>query len=151
MRRVLNSLLQFIEGDDSTSLIVAATNSLSMLDMALFRRFDDVLHYKRPGEAEVGRLLRNRLGGFLGRYKLDPIIATALGLSHSEITLACDDAIKETILADRERVQGLRGERGGEFHRLQGAVHQRGGGGRLRHPLLPRSDGLLHPLLGTQP
>lgn len=104
MRRVLNSLLQFIEGDDSDSLIVAATNSLSMLDMALFRRFDDVLHYKRPGEAEVDRLLRNRLGGFLGRYKLDRIIATALGLSHSEITLACDDAIKETILSDRERI-----------------------------------------------
>jgi SpoVK/Ycf46/Vps4 family AAA+-type ATPase len=41
MRRVLNALLQFIEQDASDSLIIGATNNPSLLDRALFRRFDD--------------------------------------------------------------------------------------------------------------
>ena len=47
IRRVLNSFLQFLEQDDSDSIIVAATNLASMLDEALFRRFDDVIRYDR--------------------------------------------------------------------------------------------------------
>jgi SpoVK/Ycf46/Vps4 family AAA+-type ATPase len=43
IRRVLNSFLQFLENDDSDSLIVAATNNPQLLDAALFRRFDDVI------------------------------------------------------------------------------------------------------------
>ena len=48
VRRVLNSFLQFLEQDDSDSIIVAATNLASMLDEALFRRFDEVIRYDRP-------------------------------------------------------------------------------------------------------
>jgi SpoVK/Ycf46/Vps4 family AAA+-type ATPase len=44
MRRVLNSFLQMLEQDRSESVIVAATNNLQLLDQALFRRFDDVIH-----------------------------------------------------------------------------------------------------------
>jgi SpoVK/Ycf46/Vps4 family AAA+-type ATPase len=46
IRRVLNSFLQFLEQDDSESLIVAATNLEDLLDEALFRRFDDVIRYQ---------------------------------------------------------------------------------------------------------
>ena len=49
MRRILNSFLQFIEQDASDSIIIAATNNQKILDQALFRRFDDVLHYDLPG------------------------------------------------------------------------------------------------------
>ena len=53
MRRILNSFLQFIEQDDSESIIVAATNNQKLLDQALFRRFDDVLHYTLPTSKAV--------------------------------------------------------------------------------------------------
>ncbi len=66
MRRVLNSFLQFIEHDTSESLIIAATNNLGLLDQALFRRFDDVLHYYLPSSQEILLLLKNRLAGFEG-------------------------------------------------------------------------------------
>ena len=39
MRRILNSLLQFIEQDSSESIIIAATNNQKLLDQALFRSF----------------------------------------------------------------------------------------------------------------
>jgi len=104
MRRVLNSFLQFIEQDISDSLIVIATNNLKILDQALFRRFDDVLHYTLPTNREIARLMDNRLGNFKGRFSIDKIVKHGAKLSHAEIVQACDDAIKETILNDRTKV-----------------------------------------------
>lgn len=105
MRRVLNSFLQFIEQDDSRSLIVAATNNPKLLDQALYRRFDDVLHYKLPGEIEIQRLILNRLGEYaIEDMKLEDVISKSTSLSHSEIARACDDAIKEAILNDKDKV-----------------------------------------------
>jgi SpoVK/Ycf46/Vps4 family AAA+-type ATPase len=104
MRRVLNALLQFIEADESRSLIVAATNSIHSLDTALFRRFDDVLHYGKPDIPEIEALMKNRLVGFMGRFALSKVAGMAVGLSHAEVTQACDDAIKDAILADRKSV-----------------------------------------------
>jgi len=104
MRRVLNAFLQFIEQDSSDSLIIAATNNLTLLDQALFRRFDDVLHYGLPSAKEAAMLIDNRLGSFKGKFSSEKVAVHAAKLSHGEITQACDDAIKETILADKEKV-----------------------------------------------
>lgn len=105
MRRVLNSFLQFIEQDDSLSLIVAATNNPRLLDQALFRRFDDVLHYTLPGEVEIERLIYNRLSNYAAKnINMTSIIKRSISLSHAEISQACDDAIKEAILCDQPSV-----------------------------------------------
>lgn len=105
MRRVLNALLQFIEQDVSESLIIGATNNPALLDRALFRRFDDVLHYGLPDEASRHRLIENVLGSFKGRLGWTAIQKQSAGLSHAEIDHACRDSIKETILADKQKVE----------------------------------------------
>ena len=64
---MLNSLLQFLENDDSDSLIVAATNNPQLLDAALFRRFDDVIEYSSPTPELAEQLVTARLGSFLGK------------------------------------------------------------------------------------
>lgn len=107
MRRVLNSFLQFIERDNSDSLIIAATNNLGLLDQALFRRFDDVLHYKLPSDQEKRLLLKNRLGIYGKKIDLNSIIENLDNLSHAEISQACFDSIKETILTDKDKVDNL--------------------------------------------
>lgn len=104
MRRVLNALLQFIEQDASESLIIGATNNPALLDRALFRRFDDVLHYGLPDEASRRHLIENILGCFKGRIGWKLVTEGSSGLSHSEIDHACRDAIKEAILGDKEKV-----------------------------------------------
>lgn len=106
MRRVLNTFLQFIEQDCSDSLIVAATNSIKLLDQALFRRFDDVLYYKYPTDSEITQLIENRLSGFCD-FSFNHVLEMAefsKTLSHADITKACDDAIKEAILSDQTTV-----------------------------------------------
>lgn len=105
MRRVLNALLQFIENDESQSLIIAATNRVSSLDLALFRRFDDLLCYEKPKKKEVEKLIKNRLHVFCQEYCLESIVKSSKGLSHAEITLACDDALKKAVLENQSKVE----------------------------------------------
>lgn len=102
MRRILNSFLQFIEQDSSESIIVAATNNHKLLDQALFRRFDDVLHYSLPTTQEIKRLFEHKLVNYDEHFKVTKeLINAANGLCHAEIVKACDDAIKTSILNDK--------------------------------------------------
>lgn len=104
MRRVLNAFLQFIEQNQADSFIIAATNSINLLDNALFRRFDDVLKYQLPDERQAHQLIKNTLGTYLGKFEVENIAKKYLKLSHSDIVLACRNAIKETILSDKKQV-----------------------------------------------
>jgi SpoVK/Ycf46/Vps4 family AAA+-type ATPase len=105
MRRVLNSFLQFIDTDTSDSLIIATTNSPKLLDKALYRRFDDVLYYNLPDDSDKTRLIENIAGSFLStKVEWKKVIKEAAGLSHSEIDLACRDAIKQAVLSDLQTV-----------------------------------------------
>jgi SpoVK/Ycf46/Vps4 family AAA+-type ATPase len=103
IRRILNSFLQFIERDDSDSLIIAITNNKALLDQALFRRFDDVILYSLPTEDEKLKLLKNRLARFSEAKDVNfkQLLPNINGLSHAEITLACMDAIKHTVLNEK--------------------------------------------------
>jgi SpoVK/Ycf46/Vps4 family AAA+-type ATPase len=101
IRRVLNSFLQFLERDDSDSIVVAATNIVGMLDEALFRRFDDVIRYELPDGKMVRALIENRLSSFnIGKIDWAAITRASKGLSHAEVTRGCDDAAKEAVLSD---------------------------------------------------
>ncbi len=104
MRRILNSFLQFIERDNSESLIVAITNNKALLDQALFRRFDDVILYNLPSIEEKRALLKNRLAQFSKKIVFDELLPNINGLSHAEISLACIDAIKETVLNEKQQM-----------------------------------------------
>lgn len=102
IRRVLNSFLQFIEEDNSESLVVAATNHMSLLDRALFRRFDSVLRYERPEERLIDQMLQVALANF-PTSDVDFQIARreAVGLSQADIVGACEEAAKDMILDSR--------------------------------------------------
>jgi AAA+ superfamily predicted ATPase len=96
--------LQFIELDSSDSIIVAATNNPKLLDKALFRRFDDVLYYNYPNEEEVKKLILNTLGNFKpSKIEWKAILNKTKSLSHAEIVLGCTDAIKKSILGNKEK------------------------------------------------
>jgi SpoVK/Ycf46/Vps4 family AAA+-type ATPase len=98
MRRVLNSFLQFIERDDSDSIVIAATNNLNLLDQALFRRFDDVLHYKLPSNSEKIKLIENKLGSYMGDYSISDVVIRIGDLSQAEITQACKKIVDRDII-----------------------------------------------------
>lgn len=105
IRRVLNSFLQFIDHDCSNSMILAATNHPKMLDYALFRRFDDVIEYSLPDNLQISELLKNKLAGFVAEnIDYSALAKNAKDLSFAEITRACEDSIKEMIIARKKCV-----------------------------------------------
>ncbi len=106
IRRVLNSFLQFLEMDDSDSLVIGATNHVKLLDRALFRRFDAVLEYVLPSKEIAAKVMRARLG-LLDTSDIDwgDAAEAAESLSHAEITHACEQAAKNAILEHTTKVR----------------------------------------------
>jgi SpoVK/Ycf46/Vps4 family AAA+-type ATPase len=105
IRRVLNSFLQFLEQDDSESLILGVTNHPSLLDRALFRRFDAVIEYQLPTAGIAERVMRARLALLdCSRVDWPAVVKVAEGLSHAEIVRACEQAAKNAILEHRTDV-----------------------------------------------
>lgn len=99
IRRVLNSFLQFLEQDESESVIVAATNNPSILDRALFRRFDLVVDYLMPGRNEIVTVMQSRLALLdTSGIRWETAADAADGLSHAEVSRACEQAAKNVIL-----------------------------------------------------
>jgi len=99
IRRVLNSFLQFLEQDESDSLVLGATNHVGLLDRALFRRFDAVLEYALPSAEIAARVMRARLGLLdTSAIHWDAAAKATEGLSHAEIAMACEQAAKNAIL-----------------------------------------------------
>lgn len=105
IRRVLNSFLQFLEQEGSSSLVVAATNHPQLLDRAVFRRFGAVVTYPLPTPQIARQVIRARLAS-MGTQGLawKGIDEAAEGLSHSELTLACEQAAKQAILSGTSRI-----------------------------------------------
>jgi SpoVK/Ycf46/Vps4 family AAA+-type ATPase len=105
IRRVLNSFLQFLEQDESGSLIIAATNHPELLDPALHRRFDDVIEYPLPDHNIALGILQNRLSTFrTNGIDWEAAVSAGAGLSQAELSRAAEDAAKHAVLADREIV-----------------------------------------------
>lgn len=98
-RRMLNSFLQFLEEDDSTSIIIAATNHRGLLDGAIFRRFQTAFNYALPSVDEAVKVMTNHLLQFeLQSINWNPVQSETLGLSQADLVAAADDAAREAVL-----------------------------------------------------
>lgn len=103
-RRILNSFLIFLEQASAESIIVAATNHRSILDHALFRRFDVAIRYDLPNDAQAAQVMRSRLGTMGRGIKWTDVHGSASGLSHAELVNAAEMAAKQIILQGGEQV-----------------------------------------------
>lgn len=104
-RRILNSFLQYTDRDDSTSLVLAATNHAEILDYALFRRFDDVIEYPLPDKEQRKILLKTRLCSYIAnKQNWSEITNLAEGLSQAELTRTADDIVKNAIIQGKNLV-----------------------------------------------
>lgn len=103
-RRILNSFLVFLEQASSESLVVAATNHRSILDRALFRRFDLVVNYQLPTPDEGVAVLRSRLASLGKGLRWATVRGHVDGLSHAELVKAAESAAKRTLLSGATHV-----------------------------------------------
>ena len=103
VKRLVNSLLQLIDTSNN-SLFIAATNHESLLDNAIWRRFDEVLFFGKP-DLELRMTLLKR---YLSRIRhstinLEDFAADLEMATGADIERICIDTIKTVILrGDRE-------------------------------------------------
>jgi SpoVK/Ycf46/Vps4 family AAA+-type ATPase len=104
LRRVVNSLLTFIEKFRGQGFVIAATNHERQLDPAIWRRFDEVVFFEKPGKTEIVRLLDVKLRNF-GRDFANGDVAPFLeGFSHAEIERVCLNSIRRAVLTEKTSV-----------------------------------------------
>ena len=105
MGRIVTAFLQLVDADVSGGLLIAATNHSESLDRAVFRRFDMIIPFTPPKQAEIVELLKLRVGSFdLRDEHLRGLAESAEGLSYADVARACDDAIRTMALDGRDRL-----------------------------------------------
>jgi SpoVK/Ycf46/Vps4 family AAA+-type ATPase len=97
---VVGSFLQILDSHPRDRLVVAATNHEGLLDEALWRRFDDVLVFRRPTGAQLAELLAMKLRG-VRKPGIDvhALAADMNGFTFADAERVCQEAIKSMVLA----------------------------------------------------
>ena len=106
IKRVLNSFLINIEKDNSNSIIIAATNLPESLDVALFRRFDEIINYPLPDIIQIKEVIQKCTQPYLFSIMPDyaALATMALGMNYSDITKACNEVVKSMVLSHASKL-----------------------------------------------
>ncbi len=104
LKRSVNSVLQMLDGYHGESILIATTNYETLLDHAVWRRFDEVVRFETPNLEQIKRLLEVKLAGVRRNFNTESRDVAGLfkGLSHADIERVLRRAVKEMILTGRE-------------------------------------------------
>lgn len=104
LKRVVNAVLQMMDGYRGASVLIAATNHEALLDPAVWRRFDEVIRFERPTLEQIKQLLALKLSGV--RRQFDPtdsqVASQFKGMAHADIERVLRRAVKDMVLQGRE-------------------------------------------------
>lgn len=105
LRRVVNSLLIFIDRIRPKGFLVAATNLDQSLDAAIWRRFDEVVWFDKPDKAMIGRYLTMKFKNVPIAFNPQTLTDRLQGYSYAEIERVCIQAIKSAVIDRRKEVR----------------------------------------------
>jgi len=105
LRRVVNSLLLFIDRIQPKGFLIAATNLDQSLDPAIWRRFDEVVWFEMPDRGMGERFLRHKFKNITMSFDPATRIAAMEGYSYAELDRICTQAIKAMIIERHAQVQ----------------------------------------------
>ena len=78
LKRSVNAVLQMMDGYRGQSIIIATTNYESLLDKAVWRRFDEVIQFDAPTVDQIKRLLSIKLSGVRRIFEPDDTLIASL-------------------------------------------------------------------------
>jgi AAA+ superfamily predicted ATPase len=108
MKRVVNTILQLFDYLPQSSIVIAATNQVDMIDNALLRRFDVNIKFDLPSPEQIKELieltLKNGDFAFDNKKKAASIIAGSFGLSYYSIQKTLITAIKRSLFDQAELI-----------------------------------------------
>lgn len=104
LRRVVNSLLVFIDRIRPRAFLIAATNLEKALDAAIWRRFDEVIWFDKPDKELVKKFLVAKFKNVEATFDPTVFASRMTGRSYAEIERISTQAIKAAIIDGRREV-----------------------------------------------
>lgn len=99
IQRLVNSLLQLIDNSQNSSILIATTNHESLLDTAIWRRFDEILFFNKPNYDLRLSLLKKYLSSIRHpNLNIEKFASRLKDTTGSDIEQICNDAIKSVLL-----------------------------------------------------
>lgn len=100
LRRVVTAFLQQLDGFIGPSLLIAATNHPALLDLAAWRRFDEVVAFEPPHVHDIRALLRLKLRAIKRQrgLNIDQVAGACRGLTQADVSTVVIDAYRRHLL-----------------------------------------------------
>ncbi|MEM0330330.1 MAG: ATP-binding protein [Archaeoglobaceae archaeon] len=107
IKRAVNTLLKAIDDINLVNdgvLLIAATNHPSILDLAVWRRFDKILEFPEPEEKIRKRIFEIFLEKIEGEFNIDELVKETAGFTGADIKLVVREAVLKALLEGRKRL-----------------------------------------------
>ena len=107
VKRAVNTLLKSIDEINLVEdgvILIAATNHPSLLDPAVWRRFDKIVEFPEPSENLRRRIFELALSRVPGDFSLDELVKRTEGFTGAEIKLVVREAVLKALLDGRRRI-----------------------------------------------
>jgi len=106
IKRVVNNFIQMLDNYNGDSILIAATNHPQLLDIAIWRRFDEVLTFNLPTTVQREILFKKYLGVLKkdDDIKITELVKKTVNYSAADIAVICKDALRMSIIQDKSRV-----------------------------------------------
>jgi SpoVK/Ycf46/Vps4 family AAA+-type ATPase len=105
LRRVVNSLLVFIDRIRPRGFLIAATNLEKSLDAAVWRRFDEVIWFEKPDRELIRKFLNSQFKNVELSFDPQTFATRLVGRSYAEIERISMQAIKTAIIEGRREIR----------------------------------------------
>ena len=105
LKRVVTAFLQQLDNFRGPSVIVAATNHPDLLDLAVWRRFDEILEFNPPDVHEIRALLRLKLRSVPKEpnFNVERLASACKGLTQAGVSRVVLDAYRTNLLQSRHK------------------------------------------------
>lgn len=112
LKRLVTVLLQAIDEWPENGMLIAATNHPELLDPAVWRRFERVIKFPLPGEAEVLHFLEQefqRLGIQIGKAQLSHLAQLLKQTSYSNLSRMINVSQRNALVSETSVLEVLYG------------------------------------------
>lgn len=105
LRRVVTAFLQQLDAFIGPSILIAATNHPALLDLAAWRRFDEVIAFEPPSVHEIRPLLRLKLRSIKREkgFDIDRVAGACRGLTQADVSAVVTNAYRRHLLMEPNR------------------------------------------------
>ena len=109
IKRVVNNFMLMLENYEGDSVIIASTNHPHLLDVGVWRRFDEIVYFDMPDKERRKKIFEKYLRVLKKKKKnsilnLDSLVEKTEGFSGADIEQVCIEALKKAILEGNDYI-----------------------------------------------